>query len=192
MVVPIRISSERTRERDVSVATSNQWFVAHGHPLRAIRKIREMSAPSRPCTDTYCPMEEIVIGMGKKCRHRQVPLFGSYFFVQMDLVSRGREKRLSDLRAVDGIASLLGVDANGWPRPVVDGAVETLRGCGVYVKPAHEFKEGQSIRFVDGPFINSINSILRLDNADRVVVLMRILGGSVPVYVSTEHIEAVA
>jgi transcriptional antiterminator RfaH len=72
----------------------------------------------------------------------------------------------------------------GEPEPVPRGLVEQLAEAaspdGV-VRGGPPLKEGQSVRVTAGPFADLIGTLERLDDNDRVRVLLDILGGKVPV-----------
>jgi transcription elongation factor/antiterminator RfaH len=111
------------------------------------------------------------------------PFFPGYLFVAMDL-SRDRWRSVN---GTYGVARL--VMQGDAPAPLPVDFVATLRrACderGV-MSPGRDLKPGQSVRFLAGPFADSVGELERLDGPDRVRVLLDILGRGTSVTVSRD------
>ena len=85
------------------------------------------------------------------------------------------------------VSGALGVTASarsGEPEPVPRGLVEQLTEnaeADSVVRPSTTLKVGDSIRVTAGPFAELLGTLERLDDSDRVRVLLDILGGRIPV-----------
>jgi transcription antitermination factor NusG len=63
---------------------------------------------------------------------------------------------------------------------LVEQLTENAEADGV-VRPSTTLKVGDSIRVTAGPFAELLGTLERLDDSDRVRVLLDILGGKIPV-----------
>ncbi len=109
-----------------------------------------------------------------------VPFFPNYLFVHLDL---SRER----WRSINGTYGVARVVMRGeMPAPAPIGVVEALRqACderGVLIQGC-DLSEGQRVRILAGPFADLIGELERLDDSQRVRVLLDIMGGRVPVLV---------
>jgi transcriptional antiterminator RfaH len=70
------------------------------------------------------------------------------------------------------------------PQPVPHGLVENLieaADAGGNVHFDFQLREGQNIKITAGPFADLIGRLVRLDDKDRVSVLLELMGGKVRV-----------
>jgi transcriptional antiterminator RfaH len=81
------------------------------------------------------------------------------------------------------------------PRPVPRGLVEQLIAT-TNETAGVDFRErlvmGQNVRFLTGPFADKIGRLVSLDDADRVAVLLEILGAERQIAVAPEALMPVA
>ncbi len=81
-----------------------------------------------------------------------------------------------------------------FPIAVQHGVVESLAAsCGAdgHVALADRLAVGQLVRVLRGPFADMIGKLARLDGGGRVQVLLRLLGGAVPVSVARQVLMSV-
>jgi len=127
----------------------------------------------------YAPTFRRTIRHARKTRQVLAPLFPGYLFVIADL-SRDR------WRSVNGAAGVASLIMNtDLPTPVPHGVVEAIiergdlllqsRGAGA------SMEVGQSFKIRSGPFTDRICRLERLDQHDRVQVLLEIMGGKIMV-----------
>ena len=106
------------------------------------------------------------------------PLFPRYLFVILDL-TRDRWRSVNGTFGVDRLLM-----RGGEPEPVPCGLVEQLienaDAKGV-VLPGSGLKVGDSIRVSAGPFAELLGTLERLDDNNRVRVLLEIMGSKIPV-----------
>jgi len=106
------------------------------------------------------------------------PLFPRYMFIKLDL-ERDRWRSVNGTFGVDRLLM-----RQGGPEAVPFGLVEQLHASastdGIVCR-SESLKEGQAIRVVAGPFAEVLGTLDRLDDHNRVRVLLDILGGKVPV-----------
>ena len=112
------------------------------------------------------------------------PFFPRYLFVALDL---GRD-RWRSVNGTFGVARL--VMAGDRPLPVPSGIVEALiaaaddRGV-LRFDGAGSLRVGQQVRVLAGPFADQVGRLTSLDDNGRVRLLLDIMGGHVPVEVSS-------
>lgn len=117
------------------------------------------------------------------------PLFPRYMFVCLDLL-------LARWRPIMGTLGVSCVLCDGdAPRVVPDRVVDALRegeGAGAFdeTDPASRLKPGDAVRIVAGPFADLIGKFQALTDAERVVVLLDLLGREVVVRVPNGAVAA--
>lgn len=152
-----------------------RWYVARTQPHR------ETQAAGQLYNQDFRVFVPRILKSRRHARKFETiraPLFPRYIFIALDL---GRDR----WRSVNGT---LGVDRlltrGGEPEPVPRGLVEQLTEAtsadGV-LRLGPPLEEGQSIKVTTGPFADLIGTLERLDDNNRVRVLLDILGGKVPV-----------
>ena len=185
---------------------ARQWYVAAGRPYEARRRLAQLASMGVGLpVDLFIPVERTTVnlGRGRRQAYRDTPLFGPYFFVGMDLSRRDAVseslagKRLAAFRAIDGVHGFLGNNASGWPRPVTDDRMfMDLRQAPVVQRETPRVRRGDLVRVTNGALAGHVGPVAvllgRLDSRQRVRVLLAMLGGSVPVEVSTDHVEIIA
>lgn len=176
------------------------WFVVTGRPREALLRLARLrEARMAPPVDLLCPVErhEGRTGRGGRKRRRviETPLFGSYFFLRAAGLAGDGALRESVLE-LDGVAGFVGVDPDGWPRAVRDARFQQLFLDPVVERKTAPILIGERVRVAAGPFAGMEAPVHRLlgglDEAARIVLLVSILGGPVPVTLQTGQIERLA
>ena len=108
------------------------------------------------------------------------PLFPCYLFVEMD-VTRTQWRAIRSTVGVSGIICL-----DGLPAPVPQGIVEEIAACendyGMIVLPRRApFEHGQPIQITSGAMCDQVGLFESMSDADRVVLLLDLLGRQVKV-----------
>jgi transcription elongation factor/antiterminator RfaH len=161
--------------RRLELHEPERWYVARTQPHRETQAARQLENQD---FRVFVPRILKSRRHARKFETIRAPLFPRYIFIALDL---GRDR----WRSVNGT---LGVDRlltrGGEPEPVPRGLVEQLtenaEADGV-VRPSTTLKVGDSIRVTAGPFAELLGTLERLDDSDRVRVLLDILGGKIPV-----------
>ncbi len=111
-----------------------------------------------------------------------VPLFPGYLFVSLDL----DQQPWRSINGTFGVRRLL--CENERPAPLVQGFIDTLRETvdedGLVAVPKDDFKCGDQVRLIAGPFADMVGTLARLTDKDRVAVLLNVLGREVQALVS--------
>lgn len=149
-----------------------RWYVVQSQPHKETRAALNLE---RQGFGVFLPRYQKTIRHARRRHERLVPLFPRYLFVSLDL---GRE-RWRSVFGTFGVSRL--VTEGFWPAPVPDGLVEdmiaAIEALGtVDLRPA--LTPGGGVRFLTGPFAETIGTLLDLDDAGRARVLIEILGSS--------------
>ncbi len=163
-----------------------RWFVVH---TRAHGEQRAYENLCRQGFDAWLPRYR------KKRRHAGRletvlrPLFPRYLFVSVDLAA----ERWRAILSTFGVAGLVG--AVDGPEPVPDGVVNALRaradadGCFTLHRAA-TMKPGQPVRIGAGPFQDIEGIFQAPSDAERVVILLQLMGRTVSITVPASDIDA--
>lgn len=166
----------------------NNWYVAQTHALSEQKALFNLR---RQGYNVYLPKYL------KKRSHAGLtdwvsrPLFPCYLFIELDV----------DTVLWHSIRSTIGVSkficSGDRPSPVPDGIVEAIIGREdenghVGLSRNELFKKGQAVEISDGPMVDTSVIFECVDDRDRVIVLMDLLGRQVRVSVPLEAVKASA
>lgn len=147
-----------------------RWFVVQCQPRKETFAQTNLE---RQAFRSFLPRVRKTVRHARRTRETLAPLFPRYLFVSLDL---GRE-RWRSVYGTFGVSRL--VTDGRWPAPVPEGLVEDLVAATEEVG-AIEFsaalKPGEQVRFLTGPFAETIGRLVRLDDAGRARVLLELLG----------------
>jgi transcriptional antiterminator RfaH len=161
------------------------WTVARTEPHRERFAIQMLAV--RGFKETYLPL----IKARRRVRNHQttdtVPMFQNYLFLLLG-------DFFWDAKNCPGIARLL-LDGDR-PAKVPDRVIDDLRsrekhGLVVLPEPPGQFKAGDRVRIVHGPFTGLPAFYAGQSSRERVRVLLTLLGSSRPVTMQVTDIEAV-
>ena len=137
----------------------------------------------------FLPTRLKTVNHARKWRTIVAPLFPRYLFVQIDIATQ----RWRCVNGTIGVASL--VMAGDVPKPVPPGVVEALLACSDergMVRFSQDLRIGQRVRLLAGPFAERLGTLDRIDDSDRVRLLLEIMGTQIPVHVARECVMAAA
>jgi transcription elongation factor/antiterminator RfaH len=165
------------------LAGSDRWFLAHTQPQSEWRAELHLGIQG---FRTYLPRIQKTVRHARKLKTVQAPLFPRYLFVILNLE---RDRWLS-VRSTIGVSRLV-TTQDGRPLPVPVGIVESLieRTEDNVTRLDSDLAKGQRVRVLSGPFADFVGTLARLDGAERVQVLLQLMGTAVPV---TLHRSALA
>ena len=134
---------------------------------------------------TFLPKRRKTVRHARKLRIVDAPYFPRYLFVAMDL-ERDQWRRVNSTIGVSFIIT------NGEmplmvPSGLVETIIETSDDNGV-IDPTNHLRVGGSVRMMAGPFADQLAVIDRMDDSDRVRVLLEIMGGQVAVSTSSRNL----
>jgi transcriptional antiterminator RfaH len=154
--------------------TTKRWYVVHTQPACEERAAMHLATQGYR---VFCPRFRKTVRHARKCTSKLAALFPGYLFVMLD-PSHDRWRAINGTRGVIRLLTL--GDA---PQPTPAGVVEDLQAQtddhgALVLAPA--LSVGQRVRIAEGPLADLVGTLQRLDGADRVRVLLDLLGRSVP------------
>jgi transcriptional antiterminator RfaH len=166
-----------------------QWYLIHSKPLAETTAQANLE---RQGYTTYLPRLVQVVRRQQRWTESVVPLFPRYLFLHLDA-------GLQSLRPVHSTVGVCNIVRFGARCAVVrEEVIAELRGCadplsGLHrLKMAARFSRGTRVRITAGPFCG-INGIFeRADGAERVTILLNLLGHEMPVGFPTELVASAA
>lgn len=162
-----------------------RWYVVRSH---AQAEARAQAHLARQGFETWLPLHRRRIRHARRAVAALRPLFPGYLFVRLDLAGEPWRSVLSTV----GVAAVVG--AEGRPAPVPEPVIAELRARAdaagvVELGPAHPFRRGDRVRFAHGA-LRDIEAILEAaTDADRVAVLLRLMGREVRLTVAATDLE---
>jgi transcriptional antiterminator RfaH len=149
-----------------------RWYVVHSHPASEAKAMENLE---RQGFAAYLPRYRKLRRHAR--RHEQVmrPLFPRYLFVAVDLM----QQRWRPILSTIGVADV--VRRGDVPTAVPDDVIEAIRAgedAGAFddIGAVGRLRRGDSVQLVAGPFADCVGRFCRLSDADRVIVLLDLLG----------------
>ncbi len=162
-----------------------RWYVVQTKPGR---EALAESHLKRQGFDTYLPRYSRQISHARKRQLVKAPLFPGYLFVHMDT-------GVSRWRAIDGTIGAIGVVRFGErPSALADDIVEEIRqrenqnGLVELVR-ADDLTNGDLVAVEHGPMSGMNGIFMTAKDADRVVVLFKLMGRNVSATVKSKELR---
>lgn len=163
------------------------WYAVHTQPMAELRAAANLR---RQSYETYLPLYRRRRSHARRVELVERPLFPRYLFVRFDLeVDRWRP-----ILGTFGVSGLVRIGDT--PLPVPDSVVDALqrgeaeRCFDESLEPARKFTVGVGIRVLAGPFADLVGKFQGLADAERVVVLLDLLGREVRVRLPARAVAA--
>jgi transcriptional antiterminator RfaH len=162
----------------------SRWYVVNTQPQKEERAREHLL---RQGFDVYLPRWLKRRSHARRVEWLPSPLFPRYLFVGFDIETT----RWRAVQSTVGVAHL--VCNGGLPLPMADDIVEQIRAREaasglIDVSPA--FRKGQPVVVGEGPFLDQIGLFECMNDAERVTILLSLLGRDVRVKVPTYAIRA--
>jgi transcriptional antiterminator RfaH len=160
------------------------WVVVNTHPHR-----EQIAIENLDCQNfrTYCPLVRKTVRHARKSQEVLRPLFPGYVFVQ---VSPGLH-RWRPILSTRGVRTLV---RTGEQLSFLDnGFIEALRQrevAGAIVRPERPYEIGQRVEITSNAFDGVVATIIDMDEKNRLVVLLDLLGRAVKVKVEADVVRA--
>lgn len=183
MVIVADAISEGDR---LSAAEGGRWYVVQTQPRNEMRAVGNLV---RQNFRVFCPSFRKTVRHARKVSCVPAPLFPNYVFVQMAC----EQVRWRAINGTFGVSRIL--MQNDLPQPVPSGVVETLlahAGRDGAIDLRTNFRIGQRVQLLDGPFTDLIGELERLDARGRVHVLFSLMGRKVSVATEVGKLMPVA
>lgn len=164
----------------------DRWYVVNTQPQKEERAREHLN---RQGFDVYLPRWRKRRSHARRVEWVPAPLFPRYLFVGFDI-------EITPWRAIHstiGVSHL--VCSGGLPLSMPSAVVEGIRdreaeGGLIEIKPV--FRKGQPIIVGEGAFLDQIGLFERMNDDERVTILLSLLGREVRVKVPAHSIRAVA
>ena len=162
------------------------WYVVHTQPHGEERARLNLE---RQGFDVYLPKYLKHRRHARRIEHVRRPLFPRYLFVRFD-------SETAQWRSINGTFGVAYLISHGdEPIAVPDKIVNAMQARHndddlVVLHSAGSFQPGQKLEIVDGPFAWHTGLFQRLNDKERVVLLLDLLGRQVSVTVSPEAVAA--
>lgn len=162
-----------------------RWYVVQTLARREIGVFQHLQAQN---FRAFLPQMTRTVRHARKLRSVRSAVFPGYLFVSLDL----RRARWRSINGTYGAVGLVkGVEAPlAVPRGVVEQLVAYVDDAGL-CRFDRDLVVGQKVRIIAGPFADAIGSLVRLDDNNRVRVLLEIMGGAVSASLERSALEAV-
>jgi len=167
-------------------ASRAQWYVVQSQPHAEAKAAAHLI---RQAFEIYLPRYLKRRRHARRIENVQVPLFPRYLFVRIDTTTQ----RWRCIHSTVGVSRLV---CNGEaPTPVSDQVIASLRAREgadglVRLEPRRRFAPGERVRILDGVLASCLGLYDGMADADRVRVLLDLLGRKVPVVVDDLSIVA--
>src|SRR5438445_6945850 len=159
----------------LQLAPGERWFLVYTLPKQ---EVRAQFYLGRQAFRTYLPKFRKTVRHARSLRIVSAPLFPRYLFIILDITI---DPWLSVSGTV-GVSSLFICD--GRPIPIPEGVVEGLILSADHrdiVRLDDGLTSGETVRVLTGPLAESIGTIQRLGDSERVRILLDIMGRAVSV-----------
>jgi transcriptional antiterminator RfaH len=171
-------------ESDAACDTDRRWYAVQCQPHRegiAALNLRHQHFAA------FLPYRRKPRRHARKVDAVHTPFFPGYLFVGLDLMRQ-------QWRSINGTFGVVRLLMQGErPAAVPRGFVEVLQQlCSESdIMPLQtQLFLGQSVRVLGGPFADYIGELEQLSGADRVRVLLEVMGGRIPVLLPREDVVA--
>ena len=121
----------------------------------------------------FAPRRWETVKSNESFRRVEKLLFPGYIFVRCDVNSSD----ILTINSTKGVSKVVPGAGNG-PGVIPDGFIrELMLACSSSPKATAELREGEKVRFFDGPFAGMIGEVMRVDVNGRLKILFEVLGG---------------
>ena len=162
------------------------WYAVHTHPHAETKALANLA---RQGYQAYLPRYRVWVSHARRRQLALRPLFPRYLFVAVGGPAMGWLPILSTI-GVSGV-----VRAGSRPAPVPGEVIDAIRarereGALDALSAVQALQPGEMIRVTAGAFEDMVGRLVELRDADRVVVLLELLGRTVRAQLAAEWIEA--
>lgn len=176
---PVIESFASSSHYPLALEGGERWYVVRTQPHREAQAARQLE---NQAFRVFLPRFLKSRRHARKFETVLAPLFPRYLFIVLDL-SRDRWRSVNGTFGVDRLLMRAG-EPEAVPRGLVEQLSEGAEASGGVTRRGSALKIGDSIRVTAGPFAELLGTLERLDDHQRVRVLLDILGGKIPVLLS--------
>ena len=164
------------------------WYVVHTH--QGTERLAEGHL-KRQGFDTYLPLCLKITRHARRVAEITVPLFPRYIFVAIDIAAH----RWHSINGTFGVNHLVSMGER--PVALPEGVVDEIRARETNDGPVKlvqqlPFKKGEAVNITGGALADQVGLFQRLNEKDRVSVMLDMLGRKLEVTVPLQTISAIA
>ena len=164
----------------------DRWYVVNAQPGAETKAAQHLEWQGYR---VYLPRWRKRRSHARRVEWIAAPLFPRYLFVGFDI----EHTRWRAIHSTFGVSQL--VCNAGLPAPVPEGIVESIRSREAengLIEIAPRFRKGERVIVGEGPFLDQVGLFERTDDAERVTILLSLLGREIKVKVPAYAVRAVA
>ena len=164
---------------------AQNWFVAQLRP-NGLKRAEENLG--RQGFRSFCPKRMESRSRSGSLAAVSRSLFPGYLFIQFDPKHSGWRA----INATRGVSRLILPDMtcpSGLPEQFMTGLMARCDEMGIITDPPDNLKPGETVRIVSGPFAETIAKIEDMDGADRIRILMELMGQATTLSVPKSKVE---
>jgi transcriptional antiterminator RfaH len=166
----------------VAASDDRRWYVVQCQPHREHAAAQHLANQN---FEPFLPFRRKTRRHARKVESIRTPFFPGYLFICLNVARQ-------QWRSVNGTFGVVRLLMQGErPAAVPRGFVEALRnGCreSDLLPLQMTLLPGQNVRVLTGPFADYVGELEQLNGAERVRVLLQVMGGQIPVLLPREDV----
>lgn len=170
---------------DLAEGATRDWYLAQLKPGGLVRATTNLS---RQGIASFMPQRLVTRRRAGRLVETERPLFPGYLFVRV----APDAQTWRAINATLGVARLVGFGAAGpaeVPAPLIAGLLARTGPGGRLEAAEAEFRVGERVRIVAGPFADMLARIEAIPERDRIFTLLEMMGREVRTQVAPGHLE---
>lgn len=172
---------------DFARADTGRWFLAQLKPGGDQRARQNLA---RQGIRSFMPSRAVTQRRAGRLHEVVRPLFPGYLFVQVD-PAVGAWRRINSTYGVSRLVGFGGAGPSEVPVEFVSGLMARTDEGERLVPVVSDYATGDAVRIVAGPFARQLARIEEVADADRIHVLLEIMGRTVRAGMSPRQVERV-
>jgi transcriptional antiterminator RfaH len=166
----------------------NTWYVIYTHAQGEMKALQHLQ---RQGFAAYVPKYRKQRRHARRVDQIDAPLFPRYIFVNLDIM-------VTPWRAINSTVGVIGLVSNGGkPSPMPANVVEEIRAKEnesglIRLNQLQRFDKGDAVQVTAGAMCEQVGLYDCLDDNQRVVILLNLLGREIKVHLPAESVMAAA
>lgn len=144
------------------------------------------------------PIKDIINVKNGKKRIQKKKIFSGYVLIEMDLDKQRWREIYTKIKNINGVTGFVGADRLKVPFPLSSEEVKVMlqsvsdNKSELVIKQKYDFKNGETIRIIDGPFNTFTGEIEAIDRErGKLKVMVGIFGRPTPVELDFSQVEKI-
>lgn len=162
---------------------SEEWFIVQIKPNAYNRAEKNLN---RLGFKTFSPMHNITIRKDSQFKNVTKPLFSGYMFISFDRNS----SKWGKINSTYGVSRLITFNSalKSVPVSFINGL---MNRCDISGKlcPKKKIKQGDQVKFANGPFANIIATVEKIEADQRIWILMDLMGRRTKIETTSNNLQ---